>query len=305
MSVIVTVSPFRCRMWALHNRLECYVNEQTCKAEIDSFSKHGQFAPVLGRPLHGDASHEFELIYGARRLFVARHLNEQLRVEVRALSDDEAIIAMEIENSHRKDISPYERGRSYAQWLRGGHFQAQDDIARALKISSSQVSRLLKLARLPSVIINAFTNPADICESWGLDLVAALDDPGRRERTLHKARLIGRASPRPRPEEVYRELLAAAACGRKLKTPTHDEVVRDDKGAPLFRIRHQRTHVALLLPLDKVSAGSLDSIRGAVAQAIQETDRAAEKPIVRVKAKPSVRLQVQPAGAPIHGTCAP
>lgn len=81
----------------------------------------------------------------ARLLFVARHLNAQLLVGKRPMSDLEAIVAIDIENPQRVDVSPYERGLSFAQWLRAGYFNSQDDIARALQISASQVSRLLRL----------------------------------------------------------------------------------------------------------------------------------------------------------------
>jgi hypothetical protein len=84
MRSIVAVNPFRCRLWAFHDRLEEHVNAETC------------------------------------RLFVARHLNAQLLVEMRPMSDLEAIVAIDIENRQRVDVSPYERGLSFAQWLRAG-----------------------------------------------------------------------------------------------------------------------------------------------------------------------------------------
>src|SRR5579862_9529454 len=124
-ATIVLISPFRCRMWALHDRLESDITEESCKAEIGSFQRHGQLVPVLGRRLRNDAHHDVELIYGARRLFVARHLNMRLRVELRSLDDRAAIVAMDIENRQRTDISPYERGLSYARWLSQRHFPSQ------------------------------------------------------------------------------------------------------------------------------------------------------------------------------------
>jgi len=133
-------------MWALHDRLEQYVTEGSCRGEIDSILKHGQQSPVLGRRVLDDHNYDVELIYGARRLFVARHVNKQIAVDLRDLSDHDAIIAMDIENRLRKDISPYERALSYARWLRTNHFGSQDEIVHALKVSASQVSRLLKLA---------------------------------------------------------------------------------------------------------------------------------------------------------------
>jgi ParB family chromosome partitioning protein len=252
-------------MWDLHVRLEGHVTEESCKAEIDSFLRHGQLVPVLGRPVRNDPDCEVELIYGARRLFVARHLNMPLQVEVRPMSDREAIVAMDIENRHRADISAYERGLSYLSWLRTGHFESQEALARGLRISSSQVSRLLKLARLPTVVIQAFGNPLELCEGWGLDLSEALEDPERRAATLAKARAICAIEPRPAARDVYRALLAAPARGRKVKARPHDDVVKGEDGAPLFRIKYQSSAIAMVIPASYVSSTSLKLIECAIA----------------------------------------
>lgn len=256
----------------MHDRLEDHITEESCRVEIESFQRHGQFVPALGRILRGDPDYDIELIYGARRLFVARHINKPLLVEIREMSDREAVIAMDIENRQRADISPYERGISYASWLSSGHFSSQDDIARALRMSSSRVSRLLRLSRLPSVIVNAFASPRDICESWGLDLLDALEEPDRRQQTVQKARVIAAMTLRPPAHEVYRSLLAAAVYGRKPKAKTRDEVVKDPSGIPLFRICQRSNAVALLLPLDKLSPQTLDNIRHAVLSCLQNSD---------------------------------
>jgi ParB family chromosome partitioning protein len=272
MKTIVSVDPFRCRMWELHDRLEHDIDENSCRSEIESFRRHGQLVPVLGRPLQGDPDFEVELIYGARRLFVSRHLNQPLRVEMRQVSNAEGIIAMDIENRHRRDISPYERGRSYLRWLRGGCFKSQDDIARALGVSASQVSRLLKLAQLPTVVIAAFRSPVDIYERWAFDLAAALEDPQRRAPTLARARAISALSSRPPGREIYRQLLAASLPGRKTRMRPHDDVIRCRDDRPLFRVRHHSNTVALMLPVERVSAQVLTLICAAVAGVLQETE---------------------------------
>lgn len=261
---IIAVNPFRCRMWSLHDRFEAYISEASCRAEIESFERHGQLVPALGRALPDDPDYDVELIYGARRLFAARHINRPLLVEITQISDREAAIVMDIENRQRADISPYERGMSYLRMLRAGHFSSQDDIARALRMSTSRVSRLVRLARLPSVIVDAFSSPLDIFEGWGLELVDALEDPMRRQRMVMKARAIAATTPRPSPREIYRALLASAAHGRKPKSKALDEVVKGRNGAPLFRISQRSNAVALLLPVDKVSVQTMKRIRGAV-----------------------------------------
>jgi ParB family chromosome partitioning protein len=256
-------------MWDLHDRLESLVNEDTCRSEIDSFVRHGQLVPALARRLHGDPQHDLELIYGARRLFVARHVNRPLLVEVRAVSDREGIIAMDIENRHRKDISPYERGMSYARWLAGGYFASQEEVARVLRVSPPQVSRLLKLARLPSVIVSAFVDPREICEAWVLDLMAALEDPERRPAIMARACALGSQVARMPAREVFRQLLGAAPRRRKASSGARDEVVTGEDGTPLFRIKFLRDSISMELPIHAVSARSLRRIRRALEDLLQ------------------------------------
>jgi len=190
--------------------------------------------PVLGRPLREDPDYDVELVYGARRLFVARHLGMPLQVELRDVGDREAIVAMDTENQHRKDIGAYERGLSYRRWLRARYFESQDDIARALNISASQVSRLLKIAELPSVIVNAFVSPL---------------------------RALAERVPRLPAHEVYQRLLTCPDTIARSRRKHRDEVVLSARGTPLFRIRYQRTAIALLLPAETVSGNSLKQIR--------------------------------------------
>lgn len=269
---VLSMDPFRCRMWAHHERLEEHVTEQTCRAEIESHSRHGQLIPVLGRPLKGDPWHEVELIYGARRLFVARHLKHPLLVELREMTDKDAVVAMEIENHHRQQASPYERGLCFSGWLQNKLFASQDDIARALNISKSQVSRYLRLTRLPSVVLSAFGSPTDICESWGLDLINSWEDPQRQRALARRARAIKTDSHRPSAREVYRFLMDSSTHPRrKASIIIRDEVVRGRNGDPLFRIRHQHRSIAVLLPNYRVSKQSLQEIRTFLAGLLQHT----------------------------------
>jgi ParB family chromosome partitioning protein len=239
-------------------------------AEIESFRLHGQVVPVLGRVLRGDPDHDVELIYGARRLFVARHINRPLLVDLRDISDKEAIRAMDIENRQRVDISPYERGLSFARWLRGGHFSTQTELARALNVSPSVVSRLLQVARVPTVVVNAFEDPRAICESWGIKLMQPLDDADKRAAIVREARLVVSESPRRAPEHVYRRLLAAAAKGRRLSASRRDEVVRDKGGGQLFRIKYRRDSISFVVAAEKISTQAKEAIRSAVAEILEK-----------------------------------
>ena len=281
MTETLSVSPFRCRMWSGHDRLDSSVNEQSCRDEIKSVLKHGQLLPVLGRPIHNDISHDIELIYGARRLFIARHLNLPLLIELREISDRDAIIALDIENRQRKELSPYERGRSFSAWLRAGLFDSQDELARVLNISASQVSRLLKLADLPTVVVSAFSDPTQICENWGRDLMDLWKDRGGKKYLTEVARSISKESPPPSAVTVYKRLLGSEGgrCDSRPVAMNHDEVVTDDGGNPLFRISTRARDIALLLPAGLLSNSCLSEIKAQITSILQRArTQASESP---------------------------
>lgn len=266
---IVYKNPFRCRMWELHDRLEDNITAESCRAEIQSFEKHGQIVPALGRRLYGTPDHDVELIYGARRLFVARQLAKPLAIELRQMTDQEAIIAMDVENRLRADISPYERGLSYRKWLDEGYFASQEDISRRLKISPSQVSRLLRVSSLPHLVVEAFGKPALIRETWGVKLATILDDSEKLKSVLHRARALSSISPRPSAREVYRELMAAGAPKTPTSPPLTDDVIADGTGATLFRIRQRPNTISVILPLERMSGHTLDVVQTAVSEVLQ------------------------------------
>lgn len=265
---ILSINPLRCRVWNLHSRLDENLTEESCRSEIESFEKHGQLIPALGRRLRGDPDYDIELIYGARRLFVARHLNLPLLVEVREVSDHDGIVAMELENRVRQDISAYERGTSYDRWLREGHFKSQDEISHALQISAAQVSRLLKLARLPPVVVEAFVKPTDICEVWGAELANLLKDPAAQRRILQAAQSLAAISPRPAAEEIYKQLCTA---GKESNTSRATErVIEDDAGEELFRVKYQRDCIVFNVSMDLLTQESLEQIEFALASALDQ-----------------------------------
>jgi ParB/RepB/Spo0J family partition protein len=264
MDFVQSVDPFRCRLWAHHDRLEEHVNEETCKDEIQSFQERGQLIPTLGRAVHDDPGIDYELIYGARRLFVARHIKCLIRIEVRELSDRDALVAMDVENRQRVDLSPYERGLSYASWLRSGLLSSQDDIAATLKISAAQVSRLLKLARLPAVIVNAFVDPREIRERWAIKLSEMLNDAEQRPRLIRAARILSSLAPRPSAQEGYRRLLGNTGTGRTATAPQNERRVRAPDGRLLFRVRRQQNAISLILPAGRVTDERLRQIESIV-----------------------------------------
>ena len=243
----ITADPFRCRVWDLNDRIEEYVTEESCRAEIASVERAGQLVPVVGRRLQGDPDFDIEIICGARRLFVARHLKIPVRVNIMDLTDRQAAAAVETENSLRKQTSPYERGMRLAKLLRQGIYRSRDEMARDLGITPSQVTRLLKFSELPAIVVGAFPCPNDILESWGVELHKAWNDERRRLLT-DRCRSLERTGPRPPAVAVYEILVAAPTRAGQPGAKATRRIVRSPDGVTLLRFERQRKEVVLRIP---------------------------------------------------------
>ena len=89
---VESVNPWRCRMWEMHDRLGAEINSDSCQPLLKSLQQNGQKQPVLARRIPEDGEYQYELVYGARRLFAARHLGIELLVAVRNIDDRAALI---------------------------------------------------------------------------------------------------------------------------------------------------------------------------------------------------------------------
>src|SRR5262249_18396973 len=89
------------------------------------------------------------------------------------------------------------------------------------------------------------------------------------------------ATPRPRAREVYRRLITPRTQGRRIKPQAHDQIVKDGGGSPLFRIRQQSNSVAFILPMDRVDAEVMESVRQMMVSILEESGHRANVPCVR------------------------
>lgn len=263
-------------MWDLHDRLGGDVSSRACTALIESIKTQGQKQPVLGRRLTDGSEDDIELIYGARRLLAAREIGVDLLVEIRNIDDRDALIEMDIENRVREDITPYERGLSYKRWLRSGLFDTQSEIAKALGVSEAQVSRLLKYADLPAVLLAAFRSPGDIREEWAGELWKLCKDEARRPGVLRRARQIAASAKRPTAKQVY-EILVDDDMRKVRPSRARDEVVKCSRGRPLFRIGFRTKSVHLILPKSRLTPEALDDISDQLRTSLESFDTSRER----------------------------
>ena len=72
---------------------------------VTSVREAGQQVPILLRPAPDGSVHEFEPVYGNRRIAACRILGIPVRAWIAKMSDDAAATAQRLENSERLDSS--------------------------------------------------------------------------------------------------------------------------------------------------------------------------------------------------------
>ncbi|HZF30840.1 MAG TPA: ParB/RepB/Spo0J family partition protein [Gammaproteobacteria bacterium] len=275
------LNPFACRMWDCHDRLQDDLTDVSCRDVIESFSRDGQKLPVLARPRKAGGDFEHELIYGARRLFAARHLNVKLLARVSDIDDRAALVEMDIENRLRRNISPYERGMSFRAWLRDRYFQSQDELAGTLGLSTAQVSRLLRFAELPTALVTAFLDPRDIRESWAVALAERCAEPPAKSKLVAFARSLTRWRDRPTDAQQVYKLLIDCDDRQLSRVRRRDEIVRSDQGAPLFRVSYRHNGLHVVIPRVLASSTIVSDLTVVLKSLLQSSHGLPEQPPLR------------------------
>ena len=143
------VDPFDCRPWKFHNRDDVWMSPDKCSDLISSIRKNGQKVPVFARKLEADPEgKKWEIIAGRRRWFACQYLGKKIRVKATDANDRECAILMNLENKDRDDISEFEDAISYRRQLDAKLFDNQEDMAVALDLKKSKLSKMLSAAKI-------------------------------------------------------------------------------------------------------------------------------------------------------------
>jgi ParB family transcriptional regulator, chromosome partitioning protein len=109
---------------------------------VESMRDSGQQVPVLLRP-HPTREGRYQTAYGHRRIRAAARLGIEVKAVVRALSDDELVLAQGKENAERRNLSFIERA-VFARNLSARGFDRKV-IGEALSVQKSELSRLMQV----------------------------------------------------------------------------------------------------------------------------------------------------------------
>lgn len=267
------VDPARCRMWVGHNREYALLNEQRCEDLIESIKAQGrQEIPAIVRRVVGDPDYDFEVICGARRHWTISWLRShnypefKFLIDVREIGDEEAFRLADIENRARDDLTDLERARDYLRALDAYYEGRQKTMAERLKVSESWLTRYLDLARLPTELTRAFTQPQELGVRNAIALKALLKPEDRRERAFKEAGRLAKAqedSGHPMPVlDVIKALTVAVDPPKRSGSPTKSgkpETVSNAGGKPVLRIEGADRKGIRLTLLSKGGASRQDA----------------------------------------------
>ena len=146
-------------------------DDETISALADSIKEHGILQPILVRP-YGSG---YQIVAGERRWRAARMLGmSEVPVQIKELSDLEAMQLALIENLQRENLNPVEEAKGYSELVES-YGMTQEEVAKTVGRSRSSVANAMRLLALPEEIQEMLEN-GDISTGHGKALLAFDDE---------------------------------------------------------------------------------------------------------------------------------
>jgi ParB family chromosome partitioning protein len=233
--LVLRLDPKRVRATEFINRDERAFLESDPKfIELkESLRANGQEQPIRVRPLSGDPIADFEIVSGHRRYRAALALDCELEggfqllalLDATASESRDLVLKMYRENEERADLSAFEKGSMFRQWLANEVFPEQAALAAAIGVSDATVTKYLQIAELPSFVLESFGDPREIAVRWSHDLVKALKtNPAKVEELAQR---LANASPRPAAGAVARALIGGGDAPKESRsTASREQAVK-------------------------------------------------------------------------------
>lgn len=192
---------------------------------IGSIKEHGILQPLVVTRDSGD----FELIAGERRLRAAKTLGlKTVPVIVRKATEQQKLELALIENIQRQDLNAVEEALAYRALIDEFNLK-QDDVAKRVGKSRSNVANILRLLDLPSEMLEALKD-GRLTKSHGRTLLAESDE--KRREALFAQMLNGGVSVREAEARVITSGRSAGK-GSAKKDPNilaHEKKLREILG---------------------------------------------------------------------------
>jgi len=218
-----------------------------------SIAERGQEIPVLLRA-HSSLTGRYQTAFGHRRIRAARILGRPVKAIVRALNDDELVVAQGLENSAREDLSFIERAVFALRLEVAGRSRAV--IQQALAIDRAETSKLIAVAKaVPDDLIQAIGKAPKIGRGRWMELAELLREKASVKRAQATALLpaFGNAN----SDERFARVLGAAKRNESANSPARQIIeIKDLAGQSIADVRasERGVNVRLVQPVGNAFA---------------------------------------------------
>lgn len=237
------------------NRDAGALDDESFAQLMDSIdSTKGNRQPVLVEMQPGpDGEVILVLIAGYRRVMACKRTEHPVLAMVLEGIDRKAVhVHRLIENAHRKDLSPFERGRQIVFALAEGAFRSDSEAARSIGVDKSDLSKLIRLGQLDPLVVLAFESPQALQFKHAKPLTDAMG--ANSKAVLAEAERLAALEKRPSADEVIALLTAASRGGvGPSHTPSKDTVLSCDGAAVgwMRAVKNGGVQIELDLPLER------------------------------------------------------
>lgn len=218
-----------------------------------SLAERGQEIPILVRE-HPAEPGRYQSAYGHRRVRALRELGYPVKAYVRALTDEDLVVAQGIENSAREDLSFIERA-VFAMRLEEGGFK-RAVVQAALSIDRAEASKLVAVGKgIPADIVDAIGRAPKIGRGRWQSLVDSLQQAGAVQRAraaLASDRAKGKAS----DDRFVLALASASGSKAEIADNIADEpvVARSNRGDEIGKLTRTARHCRIQIDRERNGA---------------------------------------------------
>jgi ParB family chromosome partitioning protein len=173
------LDPNSIRRSAFANRHESGFKGEAFDALVHEIKEAGgNVQPIKVRAINepgGEEGAQYEIVFGHRRHAACAQLGLPVLAFIDNLDDQALFVEMERENRERADLSAWEQGVMYARALDRGLYPSLRQLAAAIGVDPTNLSKALVLARLPESVLSAFASPLDLQFRWATAFKMALE----------------------------------------------------------------------------------------------------------------------------------
>lgn len=221
--------------WANRDQAN-FSGEDFVELKQEIASAGGNVQPIKVRVAKPGGAHEYEIVFGHRRHRACLELGLPVLAVIDNLGDKDLFVEMDRENRSRKNLSAWEQGMMYLRALKellksNGEpaFKSNAELAEAVGVDLGLVGKAIRLAELPSEVIEAFASPLDLQFRWAKPLA----DAAERDRAglVERAKKAKELGPDRSAKDVLQALLSPEGEGSRTVQPPPIIIERDGKTA--------------------------------------------------------------------------